>query len=145
MSRAIKPDAQPFDEIRIKTIPRFKESELSGDEWRISSEIHFFRNGVRFRVVGGYSNVESAVKALGWEWMRACNKAACYAGEAEFCDQEGCSEKALVAFKKKADYCNQGHRNDTNGSNVRMFCFAHSARGDSCHDDSQSNYDLLSR
>ncbi len=42
---ALKPDAQAFDEIRIKIVPRFKESELSGDGWRISCQFEFYRNG----------------------------------------------------------------------------------------------------
>ena len=45
-SRALKPDAQAFDEVRIVTVPRYKRSDLSGDEWRISAEIQFYRNGV---------------------------------------------------------------------------------------------------
>gem|GEM_PF-6705725 len=39
---ALRPDAQAFDEIRIVTVPRYKTSGLSGDEWRISAMIQFF-------------------------------------------------------------------------------------------------------
>lgn len=37
-SCALRPDAQAFDEIRIVTVPRYKQSGLSGDEWRIHAE-----------------------------------------------------------------------------------------------------------
>jgi hypothetical protein len=43
--RALRPDAQAFDEVRIVTVPRYKISGLSGDEWRISSHIEFYRKG----------------------------------------------------------------------------------------------------
>ena len=43
--RALKPDAQAFDEVRITTVPRYKMSGLSGDEWRISGKIQLLRKG----------------------------------------------------------------------------------------------------
>jgi len=42
---ALRPDANSFDEIRIRTIPRYKTSGLSGDEWRISMVTEFLRKG----------------------------------------------------------------------------------------------------
>lgn len=35
-SRTCGPDYSMVDEVVIRTVPRYKESELSGDEWRIS-------------------------------------------------------------------------------------------------------------
>lgn len=46
MNRAYRPDAQAFDEIRIFTVPSYKTSGLSGDEWRISATVEFYRNGI---------------------------------------------------------------------------------------------------
>jgi len=43
--RALRPDAQAFDEVRITTVPRYKMSGLSGDEWRISGKIQLLRKG----------------------------------------------------------------------------------------------------
>lgn len=43
--RALRPDAQACDEIRIYTVPRYKTSGLSGDEWRISAVTEFYRKG----------------------------------------------------------------------------------------------------
>jgi hypothetical protein len=47
--RAQKPDAQAFDEVRIKTVPRYKTSGLSGDEWRISATIQLMLSGQAHR------------------------------------------------------------------------------------------------
>jgi len=40
------PDRQAYDEVRIITVPRYKNSELSGAEWRISAEVQFLHKGV---------------------------------------------------------------------------------------------------
>ena len=46
----MRPNAQGFDEVRLVTVPRYKTSELSGDEWRISICAEYFRNGeLKFR------------------------------------------------------------------------------------------------
>lgn len=38
-------DDEWIDEVRIVTVPRWKESELSGDEWRFSTRIELYRKG----------------------------------------------------------------------------------------------------
>lgn len=38
-------DDEFYDEIRITTVPRFKTSELSGDEWRVSTHVVVLRKG----------------------------------------------------------------------------------------------------
>ena len=64
--RAVKPDAQAFDEIRIITVPRYKTSGMSGDEWRISARIEFMRNGQVVNTEGGIRNVETAARHLSY-------------------------------------------------------------------------------
>ena len=56
-SHALRPDGQAFDEIRIKTIPRYKTSGLSGNEWRYHAEVYLLRKGqiVKQR---GYGDIE---------------------------------------------------------------------------------------
>src|SRR3989304_10108915 len=39
------PDDEWVDEIKLEVVPRYKESELSGDEWRVSTKISIFRKG----------------------------------------------------------------------------------------------------
>lgn len=141
-----RPDAQPFDEIRIVTVPRYKESELSGNEWRISAKIELVRKG---RVVHeeSFGTVESAVRFLPFVHARAQDDGKGYfASEEDFCDQEGCSEKATVFYKKKMDYCDRGDAHPIlYGDKTRQFCDKHKQRGDCGRDDADSNYTVLSK
>lgn len=142
VSRALKPNAQAFDEVRITTIPRFKESGLSGDEWRISATIQLLRKG---RVIAerGFRNIETAcahLPAFHGEAIDSGN--AMFGGEADFCDQEGCSDPATVTYRKKADYCREGHKTEiASGIRIRKFCDRHKHRGDCGLDDADANYE----
>jgi len=143
--RDTKPDAQAFDEVRITTVPRYKQSDLSGDEWRISAKIELLRNGV---VIAERScrNVETACMFLpGFILEAQDNGKACFAGEDDFCDQEGCVEKATVTYRKKADYCHAGHKSaiDDGRITVRRFCDKHKTRGDCGLDDADANYERI--
>jgi hypothetical protein len=146
VSRALKPNAQAFDEVRITTVPRYKMSGLSGDEWRISGKIQLLRKG---RVVAekGMRDVETCAQALPYFILESMdNGLGFYAGEDDFCDQEGCSETATVTYRVKEEFCRDHpheHRKATTGTVVRKFCAKHSKRGDCGFDDSDSNYELL--
>lgn len=140
-SCAIRPDAQAFDEIRIVTVPRYKQSGLSGDEWRIHAEAQFFRKG-KLIFSEGCSNVQHAAGMLyGW-YLRACDDGKGYfAGDGITCDQEGCHEPALVRYRRLADYCNNGHKSDASDVSLyRHFCEKHKTRGDCALDDADANY-----
>ena len=96
--RAGRPDGQFIDEIKIVTVPRFKESELSGDEWRISAKIEFYRKG---QLIGEKfaRDVETAARFLDWfiTNFREDGKIA-DAKIDDLCDQEGCAEPAIVTY-----------------------------------------------
>ena len=148
---AIRPDAQPFDEVRIITVPRYKTSGLSGDEWRISARIQFLRKG---RVVfedKGLSSIKVAIDFLPSFYHRACDEAkGFYAGEEGFCDQEGCSKPPTVFYQMKHSYCQEGHRTECNKSRdsytpIRKFCDEHKERGDCGLDDVDSNYEQITK
>lgn len=148
--RALRPDAQPFDEIRITTQPRYKTSGLSGDEWRISSRTQFLRKGtVRHQTYHG--TIESACRLLDSDLLRAMDDGlACYGGEGNICDQEGCSEESTVTYRMHKSPCprcgqsSQFDDHDTTGEIVvRKFCPRHSRRGDCGIDDADANYELL--
>lgn len=142
--RTIKPDAQPFDRIELVTIPRWKTSGLSGDEWRISVEARFYRNGKLVHQTSCGSNMDYAVQLLNFEYLRACdNGLGFYAGEGDYCDQEGCSEEAIVIYRKKFDYCREGHKTEISvGPKIRKFCGEHRERGDCGLDDANRNYEI---
>jgi len=140
MRRDIKPDAQPFDEIRIKTVPRYKESGLSGDEWRISGEIEFYRKGKLIKS-SGCRNVETGSVLVGARLLEAIDGGnAMYAGEGSICDQEGCCEQAVYKMIKKFDYDNMARKSERPSEAYRLFCEKHKTRGDCGLDDSDDNY-----
>lgn len=148
--RALKPDAQPFDKIVITTIPRYKTSGLSGDEWRISSETTFYRKGKIVHTTYN-SNVEYACRLLDYDYISAVGSGkGCFAGEDNVCDQEGCENEATVTYKLKHRYCHEGHKTDAIVESlvdrcvlVRKFCDQHKQRGDCGLEDSDTNYEVV--
>lgn len=152
----IRPDAQAFDEIRIITVPRYKTSYLSGDEWRISANVQLFRKGKLVHECGAYSNVESACKYLSMLYDKTiCEKGAnCSGGGGveQLCDQEGCNEKATVFYRKKENVCERCaskkeakclNLGKQDGIVVRKFCERHKRRGDGGLDDADKNYEEI--
>lgn len=144
MRRAMKVDAQGIDEVRIKTAIRWKESELSGDEFRISGRMEFYRNG---RLVHSASarNVETACAHVAYHHAVALDEGKGYfAGEEDFCDQEGCSEKGTTALQLKRGYNRDGsERKLSEDGEYRLFCDKHKHRGDCSLEDSDDNYIIL--
>lgn len=142
LRRDQKPDAQGFDEIRIVTVPRFKQSGLSGDEWRISASTQFMRNGVVVHETGA-RNVETAAHLLSYHLFEAYDEAKGYfAGEGDICDQEGCANKAIVTLEKIKEGCGKcGNIQAPKYSRpFRKFCDVHKHRGDSDLDDNDASY-----
>jgi hypothetical protein len=143
-SGALRPDAQAFDEVRIVTVPRYKTSGLSGDEWRISAHIEFYRKGVKVHESGGLRNVETACGFVYAEHCKGTDEGHAYfASEKGICDQEGCSERATLLFKLKKLFCRSGHGTEPMGIETRQFCEQHKRRGDCALEDADSNYELL--
>lgn len=153
--RAVRPDAQPFDEVRIVTVPRYKESGMSGDEWRISAKIQLLRKGkVVFEDHRG--NIEAAARHLAWIIDKATDDGKAYfGGEGDTCDQEGCSDKATVTYRVKRTYCSTCGKTErgsteeevartlSGGNSIRQFCERHKRRGDCGIDDADSNYERV--
>lgn len=138
--RATRPDAQAFDEVRIVTIPRYKQSGMSGDEWRISAEVQFWRKGIlRYSVQHG--NIETACGCVYFDLMKAVDDGKAYfAGEDNFCDQEGCLREAVISVQLKQCFCPEGHRTDPIRTTIRKFCEQHKVRGDCGLEDADNNY-----
>ena len=140
--RYTKPDAQGFDEIRFVTVPRYKESGLSGDEWRISVTMQFWRKGKLVHEEGGWHNTEVAMGFAYATYAKACDDGhALYCGEDDICDQEGCAEKATVKYYLKAKYDkHSGHKTEVDKPTYRLFCNKHKQRGDCGLEDTDDNY-----
>lgn len=143
----LRPDAQAFDEVRIVTVPRYKTSGLSGDEWRISASIQLWRKG-KMCVEQGFRNVETACQFASSVYLSAIDDGKAYfAGDGITCDQEGCAEPATVFLKLKSEYCRDGHKSDPYASDerplIRCFCEKHQTRGDCALEDADENYERI--
>ncbi len=128
-------------------MPRFKQSELSGDEWRISTVIEFYRKG-ELILQDGCGNMETACGMLYGKYVMAVDNGKGYfAGDGIHCDQEGCNEKAKYLYRLKKDYCvgpgKCGKEKKSYSSEHRCFCDKHSTRGDQDLKDNDDNYELI--
>jgi hypothetical protein len=141
MNCALRPDAQAFDEVRIVTVPRFKQSGLSGDEWRISAEAQFYRKG-ELIFSAGCRNVQTACGlAYGWYVQAVDDGKGYFAGDGVTCDQEGCAAVATVRYRRLFEYCDRGHQHaPPTVALYRHFCDRHKTRGDCALDDADVNY-----
>ena len=141
---ALPPDYQAFDEVYITTIPRLKQSGLSGDEWRISARVKLIRKG-RLIAEKHFRNVDTAIRYLDYVAnVAVAESGACALNHPDYkdlCDQEGCQQKATVFYKMKSDYCNEGHPKQPFADVIyRQFCERHKYRGDCSRDDCDDNY-----
>ena len=148
LSYAIRPDAQPFDEIKLRIVPRYKESELSGDEWRISVVTEYYRKGELVHTTQSGSKMEVAAGLLYARLIEAQDGGMCFfAGDGIHCDQEGCSNRATVIYKIIKRYCvgwgNCGAEKKGYEDQYRCFCEKHKTRGDSDLEDNDKNYQLV--
>lgn len=140
-------DDEIIDEIRIITVPRFKESELSGDEWRTSARIEFRRKG-KVLHTESLTAMKYAVQFLPYLFVR-CQEDGHFDTDKEdknCCFQPGCSEQAIVEYRMKTRYCNRCGKEQgimTGYEEHRRFCNEHSERGDCGLDDADDNYEEI--
>ena len=143
MRRADKPDRQRFDEVRIFTNPRYKESELSGDEWRISAVIQFYYKG-KLLCERTWRNAETALQFGDWSFVELSEGGKYnYPKVDDLCDQEGCAELATVTYALKKRYHNDGTVYLPREPECRRFCDRHKERGDCGLDDAAVNYEIV--
>lgn len=144
--RCKAPDAQPFDEVSIITVPRYKTSSASGNEWRISAKVQLKRKGVVVHEED-FGKLEPAVMQVASVWYAGIDS---LMGYMEFpkdvCDQQGCSEPSVLTYRLK-----QIHNRRTQEvgpvpegeMHVRKFCGRHWQRGDCGLEDADDNYVLV--
>jgi len=150
-------DDEYIDRIEIDLVPRFKTSEMSGDEWRVSARIRFFRKGTVVWT-GHMSKLSTAVNALPYFLMVAPEGGVTQVGGSEFtrlgkerelavCQQPGCSEPSTkrYRFKKIRDCPQSGHMREPGSSfeYVTAFCDRHAHRGDCGLEDCDDNYEVV--
>ena len=137
-------DFEMVDEIRIRIVPRYKTSGMSGDEWRQHTRIEFMFKGEVIREAG-LSRMEGAIMALGREYLACSDDGmtdAMMALDDKKCDQPSCQNDAIGRFEIKHEFGRQGE--DIVQSNYyrhyRKFCSVHLRRGDCSREDCDDNY-----
>lgn len=139
------PDDEKYDKIAVEIQPRWKESELSGDEYRFSYVVQGWRKG-EVLVTYSRSRLEWALMALQYEMYIHIQDGAfdqeAYARTQELCDQPGCSEIPVIWYKRLKAYTRQGKELADNPYRLeyRQFCSKHKHRGDCGLDDADANY-----
>ena len=139
-------EQQRFDEVRVKTIPRWKDSELSGDEWRFHAEVEFLYKG---NVIWshGFHDCETAMQMAITMFILDCESMKVTKQENSLCQQEGCANPATIKAYLKKRYCvgggNCGQEKKTYGKDYLLFCERHSHRGDCDIEDCDSNYEKV--
>lgn len=144
------PDDERYDRVTIDIAPRWKESELSGDGWRFSYVVRFWRKG---EII-----LEHSTSRLEWLMQRvhlcflnypaADDKAfdrEAWKRTEELCDQPGCAAEATVFFKRLKRYTRTGDElaGSSYATEYRQFCLQHTHRGDCALDDADHNYERI--
>jgi len=141
------PDEAIFDTIIFQTVPRFKTSDLSGDEWRIRIKVGFFYKG-HLVFEKGYTQYKYAVAELPYLFLNMGQekdfKHIPTEEREKLCDQPGCSDEAVSTYKLKEIYTKFGDGPlESTWNETRAFCHRHLQRGDCGRDDADHNYVVL--
>lgn len=147
-------DDEIIDEITFRVVPRYKESYLSGDEWRVSTVVELKRKGETL-VTSTYNSMKDAAAHLPWllrTWVETLDEEGSKRWSQRIktdegtCHQAGCSAPATVHYKLKKQYSREGYEKDLADYHCevrRAFCDRHSRRGDCGLEDSDSNYERV--
>lgn len=138
---------EPFDEITMRVVPRYKTSGLSGDEWRQHVQVEFKHKGEVVHSFGA-STVEAALMLVGHHYLQATCPIPerVIEIERERCDQPSCQEKPVGRYLLKRLAADDGQwlADDESGfAYYRKFCRNHARRGDCGREDSDRNYEPL--
>ena len=144
-NKATRPDHQPYDRVEIGTDIRWKESELSGDEYRISAHADLFYKDHLIKRMS-FNSVEDAIRYLDGAlvYWRENGDSFDRADDSYRCDQEGCSQIADVKYKRLDAWTDRGEKEKLYDFNLyRVFCNKHKGRGDCALDDADRNYEQV--
>src|SRR6185312_9350316 len=144
-----------IDGVRIGHVIRFKDSSVSGSEWRTNVDVELLYKGeVVARKTA--SDINSAclmvANLLHKPWKFDHSKIDLL--ESTKCCQTGCTADARVFYRVKTDKCHHCQHENTSYPmtsydpqpryDYRIFCDAHSFRGVDCGlDDGQHNYERV--
>ncbi len=144
------PDDERFDRVTIECEERWKESELSGDEWRFSYVVKLWRKDEAI-ITASYSRLSWALQRLpllagNYPADKVFDKDA-WKRTGSLCDQPGCSADATVYYRRLKRYTDRGDllapNSSYDGREYRQFCERHKHRGDCALDDADHNYERI--
>ncbi len=143
-------DDEFTDEIRLKVVPRYKTSGISGNEWRSSVRIEFVRKGRVFATETA-STMHYALLLLGTYYLKAHEPVPQEALDHAKgkCDQPGCPDDAVNHFKKRVERLGGSGEtiavdaHDKEREVRSKYCRRHSQRGDSDREDNDRNLTLV--
>lgn len=136
------PEDEGVDDVRLELVPRWKESELSGDEWRYSVVVRFFRKGVEVKV-DSFGSFQDAILGLGamWQTRHEGSPVALWGLTAQSCAQFGCDREAVEVFGLKEQFSDRGEGPLPDATPAyRAFCLRHRTRGDCDREDCDTNH-----
>lgn len=135
-------DDEGIDKIEMQIVPRYKESELSGDEWRVSCHVSFYRKG-NLIMETSFNKMESAILGLGhlWNTRPEWSPIALWGFDGTECHQPSCAEPATHVFQMKERFSAQGDGPLPQGSfsSFVAYCDKHKTRGDCGREDADRN------
>lgn len=138
-------DWEPFDDIRLTVVPRYKMSYHSGDEWRQGVNIQFYFKG-QLVFQRPARDMQTAIMLLGYLWEDAScpiHEEVLKIEKSGLCFQPSCQERATVRYYIKREYGRQGEKLDPTAckaTHYREFCEKHATRGDCGLEDADDNY-----
>lgn len=139
-----------IDRIEIECVERWKDSYLSGSEWRLSYVARAYYKGVVVMETSRGS-LRDLVAHLPFEMDRGRDDgdAAKWQRQRESCcDQPGCSNEPTRWLRLKQEYSRQGEGPLPSTSGIehyRKFCERHRHRGDCALEDADDNYEEISK
>lgn len=137
-------DFESFDRITFEVIPRYKQSGLSGDEWRQHVEVQFWFKGEIVHTFGA-GNMRSALMIVGTEWITQQEPLPSKVVDIERdrCDQPSCPKTFTVRRLLKRHKDAFAPFRPEEAKHYRQFCEEHKRRGDADFEDSDVNYETL--
>jgi hypothetical protein len=140
-------DDEYFDEIVIRTVPRWKTSGISGDEWRTAARITVKRKGHTI-LETSTNKIRSAAAYLPWLLLTMFEnddaKRLPDDIDHALCFQPGCDKTAVSVYRLKQDYCASGKPHELHSETRLAFCQTHLERGDCGFKDADENYEVVS-
>lgn len=147
------PEYEFFDDIRLTANSRYKDSEMSGSEWRVGILIEFLFKGEVMATCGA-RDMQAAAAILGYRLLDnggtelEVNLRKHMALESACCDQPGCKKPWTWLHWLRQRYTKRAEIIPPSPPErfFRRFCDDHEDRGeDAGYEDCNANYDKVRR